>query len=167
MFANNFSKELPRIPRVETPDDFHAFSDAGKELAKLHIDYDTVSKYPLEIVSSGKLCNDDYYVTQMNFGKKGKDKDLTTIIYNSKITLKGIPLRAYDYVLGGKSAIAWIMKYQSVISDPKSGIVNDANQWATETMNNPKYPLELLQRIITVSLKTLDIVDNLPKLKLI
>jgi predicted helicase len=102
----------------------------------------------------------------MKFGKNGKEKDQSSIIYNSKITLKGIPLRAYDYTINGKSAIAWIMKYQGVTTDPKSGIIHDANLWATETMNNPKYPFELLQRVITVSLETLDIVQNLPKLNI-
>jgi predicted helicase len=165
-YANNLSKELPRIPRVKRSDDFLAFSEAGRQLALLHVDYDKVEKFPLKIVSSGRLSDEDYYVTQMKFQKNGKDKDLSTIIYNSKITLKGIPLRAYEYTINGKSPIAWVMKYQGVTTDKKSGIVNDANLWATETMNNHKYPLELLQRVITVSLQTLHIVKTLPNLKL-
>ena len=86
------------------------------------------------------------------------------MIYNEYITVTGIPLEAYDYVVNGKSAIDWVMERQAVTTDKDSGITNDANLWATETMHNPRYPLELLQRVITVSLETMKIVNNLPKL---
>ena len=78
--------------------------------------------------------------------------------------MTGIPLEAYDYVVNGKPAIEWVMERQAVTTDKDSGIVNDANLWATETMHNPRYPLELLQRVITVSLETMKLVNNLPKL---
>ena len=95
-------------------------------------------------------------------GKSVNDK--STVIYNETITVTGIPLEAYDYVVNGKSAIDWVMERQAVTTDKDSGIVNDANLWATETMNNPRYPLELLQRVITVSLETMKIVNSLPPL---
>ena len=97
-------------------------------------------------------------------GKRVNDK--TTVIYNDYITVRDIPLEAYDYVVNGKSAIEWVMERQAVTTDKKSGITNDANLWATETMNNAAYPLELLQRIITVSLETMNIVNSLPKLEI-
>lgn len=75
-----------------------------------------------------------------------------------------IPLKAYDYVVNDKSAIEWVMECQCVSTYKDSSIVNDANDWAIETMNNPRYPLELLQRVITMSLETVKIVNNLPKL---
>lgn len=100
----------------------------------------------------------------MRYGKKGKDKDLSTLHYNDKITLKGIPLEAYDYVVNGKAALDWVVERQCVKTDKDSGIVNDANDWAVETMNNPRYPLELFQRIVTVSLETMKIVRSLPPL---
>ena len=84
--------------------------------------------------------------------------------YNSQITISGIPLEAYDYVVNGKPAIDWVIERQCVKTDKDSGIVNDANNWATETMQNPRYPLELLLRVITVSLETMKIVNALPKL---
>ena len=90
--------------------------------------------------------------------------DNSTVIYNEFITLRDIPIDAYDYVVNGKAAIEWVIERQTVKTDPQSGIVNDANDWAIETMNNPKYPLELLQRVITVSLETNKIVNHLPKL---
>ena len=104
----------------------------------------------------------------MKFGKgTGDDRhDKTTVIYNGKITLTGIPLEAYDYVVNGKAALDWVMERQSVKTDKDSGIVNDANDWANETMHNPRYPLELLQRVMTVSLETLKIVRGLPPLNI-
>ena len=90
--------------------------------------------------------------------------DKTTVIYNDFITLKDIPLAAYDYIVNGKPALEWVMERQSVTTDKDSGITNDANLWATETMGNPKYPLELFLRVVTVGLETMKVVEELPKL---
>jgi len=163
-YADNLSKELPRIPRVKTAADFWAFSKAGRTLAELHLNYETVAPYPLKIESSGKLTDADYRVEKMKYGKTGKDKDLTMLHYNNKITLSGIPLEAYDYIVNGKPALDWVVERQCVKTDKDSGIVNDANNWAVETMCNPRYPLELFMRVVTVSLETMKIVNGLPKL---
>lgn len=166
-FADNLCKELPRIPCVKTATDFWAFSQTGRKLADLHLNYESVEPYPLKIDSAGKkLVDADYHVEKMRYGKKGKDKDLTTLHYNDKITLTGIPLEAYDYVVNGKPALDWVVERQSVKTDKDSGIVNDANDWAIETMGNPRYPLELFQRVVTVSIETQRVVKELPKLKL-
>lgn len=100
--------------------------------------------------------------TKDTTGKSVAEK--TTVIYNERITIKNIPLEAYEYVVNGKPALEWVMERQSVTTDKDSGIVNDANLWATETMDNPRYPLELFQRVITVSLETMKIVKALPPL---
>lgn len=169
-YADNLSKELPRIPRVRTAADFRHFSQAGRDLAALHLKYETAGKYPLAIEGKGKLTDADYRVEKMKFGKKkdpdtGKSvNDRSTVIYNSKITLTGIPEAAWDYVVNGKAALDWVMERQAVRVDRASGIVNDANDWATETMHNPRYPLELFQRVVTVSLETQKIVAALPPL---
>lgn len=164
-FADNLGKELPRIPRVKTAADFWAFSQAGRKLADLHLNYETVAKYPLQIVGGGLLLTDaDYRVEKMKYGGKGRDKDLSTLVYNNKITVTGIPLEAYEYVVNGKPALDWVVERQCVKTDKDSGIVNDANDWATETMNNPRYPLELFQRVVTVSVETMKIVKSLPRL---
>lgn len=169
-YADNLSKELPRIPRVRTAADFWAFSKAGRELAALHLNYETVDKYPLTIDSKGPLADADYRVEKMKFAKvkdpaTGKSiNDRSTVIYNSKITMTGIPEAAWDYVVNGKAALDWVMERQAVREDKASGIVNDANDWATETMGNAKYPLELFQRVVTVSLETQKIVAALPPL---
>lgn len=161
-YADNLSKELPRIPCVKAAADFWAFSKAGRTLADLHVNYETVEKYPLQIDGGGLLLTDaDYRVEKIRYGK---DKDRTTLTYNDKITLKGIPLEAYEYVVNGKPALDWVVERQCVKTDKDSGIINDANDWAVETMNNPRYPLELFQRVVTVSLETMKIVRLLPRL---
>lgn len=171
-FANDLKKMLPRLPLVEKAEDFWAFSQAGRELAELHLNYEQVPATK-EVVEDwhnmlpGLMDADTpeklYRVTQMKFGKRGKDKDKSVIEYNQFITLRNIPLRAYDYVVNGKSAIEWIMERYCDKVDSKSGIRNDANQWGIEH-GNPKYPLELLQSIITLSIRTLDIIEKLPKI---
>ena len=170
-FANDLKKMLPRLPLVEKAEDFWAFSRAGRELAELHLGYEQVPASKEVVVDwhnmlPGIADTDTpeklYRVVQMKFGKNGKDKDKSVIEYNPYITLRNIPLRAYDYVVNGKSAIEWIMERYCDKVDKKSGIRNDANQWGIEH-GNSKYPLELLQSIITLSLRTLDIVDGLPK----
>lgn len=164
-FADNLGKELPRIPCVKTAGDFWAFSRAGRKLADLHLNYECVEPYSLKIDSlSRKLTDTDYRVEKMRYGKKGKNKDLTTLHYNDRITLTGIPLEAYEYVVNGKPALDWVVERQGIRTDKDSGIVNDANDWAFETAGNPRYPLELFQRVVTVSMETMKIVRALPNL---
>lgn len=165
-YSDNLAKELPRIPCVKTAAGFWGFSQAGRKLAELHLGYETVTAYPLTIEAKGALTDDDYRVEQMKYGKRGKDKDLTILHYNRKITLTNIPLQAYDYIVNGKPALDWVVERQRVKTDKDSGILNDANLWATETMGNPRYPLELFCRVVTVSLETMKIVKSLPQLEI-
>ena len=164
-YADNLSKELPRIPAVKKFADFQAFSTAGRKLADLHINYETVAPHQVDIEGGALLLADftdaDYRVTQMKFASKA---DKTRVVYNHKITMNGIPLEAYDYVVNGKPALEWVMERQAVTTHKDSGIVNDANLWATETMGDAAYPLKLFQRVITVSIETMKIVRALPRL---
>jgi len=164
-YADNLSKELPRIPAVKKFDDFMAFSSAGRKLADLHLNYETVEPYAVSFEGGALLLNtltdSDYYVTQMKFASKA---DKSTVIYNHKITIHDIPVEAYEYVVNGKPALEWVMERQAVTTHKDSGIVNDANLWARETMGDAAYPLKLFQRVITVSLETMKIVKALPKL---
>lgn len=186
-YAENLTKQLPNIPRVQKYQDFVAFSNAGRKLADLHINYENLDMYQaikfntkltnLKLAdgqhwAKSKIEDDKFYVTKMKHGKRANEEtgknedDPTKIVYNSQITIERIPEEAYDYVVNGKPAIEWIIERQGVKTDKKSGITNDANDWAIETMNNPRYPLELLLRVINVSLKTQSIVRELPKLML-
>ena len=168
-YADNLSKELPRIPRVAKAADFWAFTQAGRTLADLHLNYETIEPYPVQYQGGPLPLHtfkpEDYRVEQMKFakGNNGERHDKTTVIYNHKITITGIPLEAYEYVVNGKPALEWVMERQSVTTHKDSGIVNDANHWATETMNDPAYPLKLFQRVIRVSLETMKIVRGLPR----
>lgn len=166
-FADNLVKELPHIPAVKTLKDFKAFMSAGRALGHLHVNYESVEKYPVKLVTKKKkLGAADFYVTKMRYGGKGKNKDRSVIHYNDVITITGIPVAAYDYIVNNKTAIDWVMERQSIRIDKTSGIVNDANDFAREMMHNPAYPLEVLQRVISVSVKTVKIIRNLPELEI-
>ena len=171
-YANNLAKQLPRIPAVRAFADFAAFRDAGRALGDLHVNFEAVEPYMVTFKEGDhRLINEGqedpvtfYRVKKMKFGGKGKEKDKTTVIYNDNITIQNIPLEAYDYVVNGKPALEWVMERQVVKQDKASGIVNDANDYANETIGDPRYPLDLFRRVITVSLETMKIVRSLPAL---
>lgn len=159
-FAADLKKMLPRLPLVEEPRDFWKFSKAGRELADLHLNYERVPAYKGVTVTGDEGGN--YRVEKMRFPKKGEK---SSIIYNSRITISNIPDVAYEYVVNGKSAIEWIMERYAITTHKDSGITNDPNDWAKE-VGNPRYILDLLLSIINVSVQTVEIVKNLPELKL-
>ncbi|MDD1437665.1 helicase [Dolichospermum sp. ST_sed10] len=157
-FASDLKKMLPRIPFTA---DFWTFSKAGRELAYWHINYETIEPYELEEFKKELYLDDeDYRVEKMGFGKNKNGIDKTIIIYNSKLTLSQIPLEAYEYIVNGKSALEWIMERYKVTKDKDSGIINDPNHWS----ENPRYIVELVKRIVRVSLETVKIVNSLPAL---
>lgn len=158
-FEADLKKTIPKLPLVDEYQDFKKYSDIGRELAELHLNYETLERPEGVIVEGEELGN--YRVEKMSFIKKGV-KD--TIIYNSSITIKNIPLEAYDYQVNGKSAIEWIMERYAVTTNKDSGITNDPNLWCDEH-NDPKYILNLLLSIITLSLKTNELVKKLPKVE--
>lgn len=167
-FTADLKKSLPRLPLVESPDDFWAFSRAGRSLAELHLGYEHVEPYAGCHTVNSTTSDDDainYRVDKMRFGKlDSKTADKRIIHYNAGITIENIPLEAYDYVVNGKSAIEWVMERYAVKTDPASQIENNPNDWCREH-DDPKYIYNLLLRIITVSLETMKIVYTLPKLK--
>ena len=169
-FRFNLAKDLPRIPCVKLVEDYRAFRDAGKRLGELHVGYETVEPYRVDIDTGGQLltipAEEAYRVTKMRHPGSGKNKDRSTVIYNGHITVRNIPEAAWDYVVNGKPALQWVMERQCVKTDKARGIVSDANRYAIETVGDPRYPLDLLLRVITVSLETMKIVGGLPKLSL-
>jgi predicted helicase len=157
-FSADLKKSLPRLPLIQNKDDFWSFSKAGRELSVIHLNYETIK--PCEKVTVTGIENGNFMVDKMHFLNKN---DKSSIIYNNYIKISGIPLGAYDYVLNGKSAIEWILERYQVKIDEKTGIKNDPNDWAREH-NQPRYILDLILRVITVSLETMRIVRSLPRL---
>ena len=157
-FANNFTKETPKIPFVESRDDFLAFTKAGKRLAELHINYERIEAYPDLQITGEESGN--YQVKKMRFKNKNNKG---TIVLNGSITIGNIPERAYEYILNGKSAIEWIMERYQVKTDKASNITNDPNNWGEE-MGNPRYIFDLLCSVINISVQTLQVIEHLPKL---
>ena len=150
-YEMNLKRDLPHIPFTE---DFWGFANAGAQLADLHINYESTPKYDglSYIETPGMMV--DWRVEKMKFSK-----DKTQLKYNDFLTLDGIPAETYDYKLGNRSALEWVVDQYRVKVDRRSGIVNDPNREA-----EPRYIVDLIARVITVSLKTVEIVKNLPSL---
>ena len=167
-FAADLKKSLPRIPLVDDVNVFMDFYKAGKKLAELHLNYETIPPCPGVKVDGDRPLtgtDDDYeyykVVDKMRFRSK---QDKSTILYNGHIMVSDIPDKAYEYIVNGKSAIEWILERYCVSIDKKSLIKNDCNDWGKEH-KKPRYILDLLLSVINVSVQTVDIVKGLPKLK--
>jgi predicted helicase len=173
-FGPSLRKSAPRIALVASRADFDAFAAAGSELLELHIGYESAEPYPLtEEWATGADASSDPSVLLVGTRKmahpKAKDpaghpeRDRTRLIYNQHLTLAGIPVKAYDYVLGTRSGIDWIIDRYYVKTDAASGIVNDPNQWGLER-GQPRYIVDLIKRVVAVSIRTVEIVEGLPHL---
>ena len=158
-FKADLKRELPRLPLVEIKKDFIAFKEAGEKLAELHLNYEKVSPYPSVRVIGEKSKN--YKITKLKYANKDK-KDI--LIYNDSITIENIPQKAYEYVINGRSAIDWLIDRYQVSTDSKSGITNDPNLWCKEH-KKPRYILDLILSVINVSVKSVDIIEKLPRLE--
>ncbi len=161
-YNNDLKKDLARIPGVSKKE---KYIEVGKKLINLHLNYEDVPVYDkVNIQHLGKL---DYKVKKMKFAKKrtpeGKVENYrSAIIFNDSITISNIPEKAYKYVVNGKSAIEWIMDQYQVKTDKKSGITDDPNDYSDDA----KYIFNLLLRIINVSVQTVDLINQLPKLEI-
>lgn len=152
-FANELKKSLPRIILVDDVKKFWQLSRAGRALADIHLHYESQPPAQVEVVGAER---GNFAVTKLKLSK-----DKTTLTYNRDITIRNIPPRSFDYVVNGRNPLEWIIDRYQVKTDKASGLVNDANAWGLEH-DNPRYILDLILSCITVSLKTLDIVDTLP-----
>ena len=163
-FSANLQKELPRIPLAE---DFEAFSAAGRALGELHLGYESVEPWPNLEITGAQPGQDPGPVEKLRWGKKrnpetGKmEKDITTLIYNKRVSIKGIPEDARDYVVIGRSPLEWVIDRYQVKTDKATGIVNDPN----EHSDDPCYVLDLAYRLVTVSMRTSEIVASLPPIR--
>jgi predicted helicase len=153
-FAADLKKMIPRIPMV---DGFWRFVEAGEELAELHLGYETVEPWPLDGLPDKSADPKIFRVEKMRFANKA---DRSSIIVNNYITLSGIPDEVYRYQVNGRSAIEWILDRYQVRTDKASGIENDPNTWS----NDPRYIVDLLARIVRVSVESVTIIEGLPSL---
>lgn len=168
-YASDLKKMLPHIPTPESRARFEQLASAGRRLAGLHVDYETATPYPLDVkLKPGASAEDrtTWQVSKMKWGKKkdtgtGKQvDDRTTIVYSPKVTISGIPEKAEQYMLGPRSALAWIIDRYQVKTDKASGITNDPNDWCDEH-DDPTYIVDLIKKVTTVAVETMKIVDSL------
>ena len=159
-FAADLKKELPRIPFAP---DFKTFRDAGRKLASLHLNYETVPEYNLQLTLDHKavmpqlaLTARDYRVKKMRWAAKD---DKTRIIINERLQLAGVPEEALRYVVNGRSALDWIIERYQIKTDRDSGIQNDPNEW---DLREPDYIIKHLRRVTHVSVESTKIIEVLP-----
>lgn len=165
-YAADLKKMLPRIPLAKG---FWEYSRVGRALAELHLGYESVEPYPLDEVASSPAPESPeerfefYRVQKLQFGPK---KDKTRIKYNGHLTLKGIPEEAHEYQVNGRSALEWVIDRYQVKTDKKSLITNDPNDYC-RAVNNPRYIVDLIKRLVTVSLETQKLVGTLPRFEVL
>ncbi len=144
-YAQNLKKELPRIPFVK---DFWTVSKIGEQLADLHLNYENAQLFDLESEINEPI---DWKVDKMRLSK-----DKKTLVYNQSITFLNIPEKTFDYKLGNRSALEWVIDQYRIKTDERSGIINDPNQ-----VDNERYIIDLIRKIITVSIATVDLTEQL------
>ena len=149
-YQANLKRDLPRLPY--TPD-FWGFAKAGQRLGEIHVGYEAVEEYPLDFVETPGVQLD------WRMEKMRLSKDKTQIVYNDFLTLDSIPAKAFEYRLGNRSALEWVIDQYCVKTDKRSGIVNDPNRH-----DDPQYILKLIEKVIAVSLETVEIVEGLSEL---
>jgi predicted helicase len=147
-YAANLKRELPRLPMAQY---FWSFSKSGEQLADLHLNYEHATPYPLKVIENPKVP------FSLRVEKMRLSKDKCQLIYNDFLTLDGIPKEVFNYKLGNRCALDWVIDQYRVKVDKRSGIVNDPNHEDDEG-----YILELVKKIITVSLETIKVVEGLP-----
>ncbi|WP_079030959.1 DEAD/DEAH box helicase, partial [Mycobacterium tuberculosis] len=159
-YAADLKKMLPHIPTPETRERFDQLASAGRKLADLHVGYESVKPYPLDVQLKPGADPEDRETWRVEKMKWKSKQDHSTIIYNSRVTIAGIPDEAERYLLGSRSALGWIIDRYRVTTDKASGIVNDPNDWCDEHAN-PTYIVDLIKKVTTVSVETMKIVDGL------
>ena len=177
-FESSLKKEKLRVPLVATRSLFDAYAGAGRELCDLHVGYEMVAPYPLTeewadgadpeanpallLVGHSPMSYEKASVSGTGHGTR--DLDRSRLRYNAYLTLGGIPPEAHDYLLGTRSGIDWLIDRYYIKTDKDSGIVNDPNQWGLER-DEPRYIVDLIKRVVTASVRTIEIVSGLPSLE--
>ena len=168
-YADDLKKMLPHIPRAAG---FHTYTSVGRELADLHVNYEQVEPYPSVQEEASLHAPEDAWqryrigTRKMRFPKLGrKEKDYTRLEYNEYVTLVGIPEQAQQYTISGRSPLEWIIDRYHVKTDKASGIVNDPNDFLRE-QGRPDAVVDLIKRLVTVSIRTQELLATLPPLEI-
>ncbi|MBM7824699.1 putative helicase [Arcanobacterium pluranimalium] len=174
-YEADLKKMLPRIPKAA---DFWSYANIGRELADLHVNYESVEAYPGVIPQWAMVLPDDewakYHVEKLAWGKRARSattgrhkdtKDYSTLVYNGFLKFTGIPVEANDYKIGGNSPLEWLIDRYQFTKDTRkgSGIVNDPNDYCRE-VEDPAYIANLVPRLVTVSMRTQSLIRSLPEL---
>jgi len=162
-YAADLQKMLPRIPQVE---EFAEYARIGRALADLHVDYESVAPYPLDENLTINAPEDPYELYRIDKLAWVSRKDHTAIRYNAHLTISGIPEAESGYKVAGRSPLEWVLDRYQVKVDKASGILNDPNAWLRE-QNNPRYVADLIRSLVTVSLETQRLIEELPPFEVI
>ncbi len=148
------------IPRLPMLDAFPEFARAGRSLAELHLGYERVDPWPLDGFPDSEVDLDLLRVEKMRFGGNSRTPDRSTIILNAWVKLSGIPDEAHRYQVNGRTALEWLIDRYQITLDRASGLRNDPNEWSED----PRYIIDLVARIVRVSIESARIVNSLPPL---
>lgn len=162
-YAADLQKMLPRIPQVKG---FTEYARIGRALADLHVDYESAEQYPLgeELsLTAPENAFERYRIEKLSWVSR---TDHTAIRYNAHLTITGIPLEESEYKVGGRSPLEWVIDRYKITVDKASGIVNDPNAWLRE-QDNPRYVVDLIRSLVTVSLETQRLIAELPAFEVI
>lgn len=162
-YAADLQKMLPRIPQVVG---FPEYARIGRALAELHVDYESVAQHPLGEEFSLTAPEGPYERFRIDKLSWISRKDHTGIRYNEHLTITGIPENESEYKVGGRSPLEWVIDRYKVTTDSKSGIVNDPNAWLRE-QENPRYVVDLIRSLVTVSLETQRLIGELPAFEVV
>jgi predicted helicase len=159
-YAADLKKMLPHIPTPDSAQRFAHVSGIGRQLGDLHVNYEAAEPFPLDVqlkLGTDPANRDAWRVEKMKWRSK---TDRSAIVYNSAVTIAGIPDAAHHYMLGSRSGLDWVIDRYQVKTDKASGIVNDPNDWCDEH-DDPTYIVDLIKKVTTVSVRTVELIAQL------
>lgn len=165
VYSDDLRLSLPRIPKATSRSDFHAFVSAGSRLIEMHVGYESVEPYPLDEVWQRPQGSrgDPYEAAKPHFIRVDGEVDRSRIAYNAQLTLANIPADAHRYFLSSWPALEMLLYgYQEKV-DKKSKLRNDPNDWR-HASGDRRYIIDLIKRVVRVSVDTVDITKALPEL---
>ena len=151
-YAENLKRELPRIPLLKERGAFDICVQIGKQLMELHLHYEQAPEYPLTWLENNDVPV-NWYVKKMKL-----TPDKSALVYNEWLTLSGLPQECFQYRLGNRSALEWIIDQYQVSTDKRSGITSDPNR-----LDEEQYIVRLVGKVVTVSVETVRLVGELAK----